>query len=69
MLRKFLLAALFLRDSEWEKEYALAHPEWSKSNSVGSNYFYIPSDFNAIGKTYKECLAAGCYEITKEEDL
>jgi hypothetical protein len=56
-------------DFERGKEYVSTYPEWSRSDSIGSSYFYVPPEFNAIGKTYRECITAGCIEITKEEDL
>jgi hypothetical protein len=56
------------RDCEREKEYKASH-EWDRHASVASEYFYVPSDFNPLGKTYYQCLEAGCKQITRQEDL
>lgn len=58
-----------LADYDREREYTKAQGGSQSYRSIANEYFYVPPEFNPLGKTYRECLEAGCREITKQEDL
>lgn len=56
-------------DYDREREYIKAQGGSQSYRAIANEYFYVPPEFNPLGRTYRECLEAGCKQITRQEDL